>query len=450
MAATKSRRKSKVAPPVEPTVGEEIAAAAAEVAEDAAAVTATVAAAEQTGELLLKQCSRLRLRINWFSTSSKIGDEMAMAMLKDTEAEKSMVSLSKKFLTGKHDALEAVRQAKAALTSYVQSMTVPLLAIRNSEDTEAGMQKDAGVRLIQKKDMEDFDAKVQYLRGLLMTCVERLQRALPEIIAEDRKRLGRLFDENDYPKNIAEMVSVSVSYEPIGVDLDWETMCPEIYRREAANARLKFAAVAENAAQEFATQFVQYVAQVTEQLGSRVRLNPIENSTWEDVRDAEVLTIEDHAKDPSIPAGHVMVKVRKKKAAGVKGRSEDVYLTNEPISKTKYQTELRPYETTEKKKLFGSTIENLKQQMERFLNVGDMLGPYRHVIQESVDRVKLLLTKASDNMDSEKIADELRSGDYLRNEMREALSSVADEIQATVGDSRKVRRRISAKLIGKV
>lgn len=438
---TKPKAKPETTPaaPVEDASGADAAGAPTE--------AALVAEATATGELLLNQCSRVRVRMSSFSTTSKVSNEIATEMLKDTDADRKSVSISKRFLNSKHPALEAVRQAKSSLAAYVQSMTIPLLALRNLEDTEAGMQKDAGVRLIQKKDMEEFDRKVEYLVSVLMTATAALQEALPAIKEEEKKRLGRLYSEEDYPQDITKLVAVAWGYETVGVDLDWEKICPAIYQREAANARMKFAAVAENAAEEFAATFVQYVAQVTDQLGSRTRLNPTADSGFLEYKDAEVLELLDHTRDPEIPPGHVLPRVRLKKEG--KGRSNDVWFAT-PLPRNQYQAELRPYETAEKRKLFASTVENLKGQMERFLNVGDMLGPYRSVINESVDRVKLLLTKASGDLDSERIAAELRSGDVFRTEMRAALAGVADQVAAAMSDAKKVRRKISAKLIGKV
>lgn len=396
----------------------------------------------RTGEMLLKQCSKVRVRISWFSTSAQVDGEMKMEMLEGTEADKSAVSISKKFLNTRHDALEAVKQARASIQSYVQGMTIPMLALRSGDDAEAGIQKDAGIRLIRKSDMEEFDRKIRFLIGVLGTAVEGLQKAMPEIMAMERKTRGRLFDPSDYPTNVTRLVGVSVSYEPAGVDVDWEQLCPEIYKRESLAARQKFALVAENAAVEFAKTFTEYVSQVVEQLGNRVRLNPVEGPEWARYKDAEVLETVDHDADPDVPRGHVLVKVRLRKGAGVKGKSEDVWM-DEPIRKDFYHDKLRPRETGEKKKLYASTVENLKAQLERFLNIGDMLGPYRDVIHESVDRVKQLLVGASRDMDSGRIAEELRGGEYLRNQMRSVLAGVKDTIQDSVAEMKVVRRKVT-------
>lgn len=395
---------------------------------------------EGAGEALLKQCSRVRVRISWFSTSAKIDRETAAEMVAVTEADQNMVSLSKKFMNCKHDALSQAKQAKKAIIDYVQSMTVPMLAIRAASDAEAGLAKDAGIRLIQKKDMAYFDERIQFLIGILNTAVENLQKALPAIKTEEKARLKKLYSEQDYPKDVTKLVGVTVSYEPVGVDIDWKELCPAIYEREAASAREKFALVVENAAEEFAGTFTGYVQQICEQLGNRRRINPTKDSGYTQFNDAEILDQIEHAADPeTVPKGHILLRVRVKKAG--KGRSEDIWL-DEPITLKFLHDKLRPYETDEKKKLYASTVDNLKGQLERFLNVGDMLGPYKDVIDKSVEQVKQMLVDVSKDMNSEDIAEELRKSEFYRKKMTESLLSVKQAIEDSVESAKPMRRKV--------
>lgn len=399
----------------------------------------------KTGEKLISECSEVRVRINWFGTASKVDDETKQEMLKGHGAERNAVAISKRLLTSKHDALVALKAARAALMDHVKAWTVPMLAIRTLEGTEATMRKDAGIRLIQKKDMQQFDERLQYLTGVLITSLQAFQRALPVIKQEDKERLGDLYRETDYPDDVTKLVSVEVTYKTTAVDLDWESLCPNIFRRERAAASARMNAIVENAAVEFSKRFVQYVKQVCDQLGNRIRLNPERESPFSEYRDAEVTQRITHAEDPDIPEGHIQIEVRR---AGKKGgRQELVWLDPMPIAA--YQ-QLRPYETAERKKLFASSIDNIKQEMEAFINVGDMLGPYKNVVSESVQKVRDILTRASRDQDSERIAEELRKGDYLRNEMQHVLEGAANVVRDAIGEGSRTRRRINAELIGKI
>lgn len=404
-----------------------------------------------TGERLLEQCSKVRVRINWFGMTAKVDDEIAQEMLDTIHAGLDSATISKRLLKSKHTALDAAKQARQAISDHVKSMTIPLLALREGiSDPKMALRKDAGIRLIQKKDMAAFDERIQYLIGILNTAVKDLQKAMPDIKTEDRERLGlKLYSDKDYPEDVTKMVSVEVSYEPVGVDVDWEKLCPEIYKREQLSARKKFEAVVENAAVEFADRFVKYVRQVCDQLGNRTRLNPKANGPWAKLSDAEVVEKVTNAEDEDIQPGYVLLCVRYAKE-GKKGRKDMEWL-EEPIAEAVYRDELRPFETSERKKLYASTVDNLKAELETFINIGSMLGPYADVIKDGVAKVKEMLTESSQNLDAEKIASQLRDESYFRKEMKSALAKVADEVQSAVGTVKQVRRRISVKamMIGK-
>jgi hypothetical protein len=400
-------------------------------------------AVAQAGEHLINECSKVRVRISWFGTSAKVDEEDAVDMLKGTEADRKAVSISKRLLSSRHKAIVAVNEARRSIENYVSAMTIPMLAL-TAAGTEDGLRKDAGIRLIQKKDMAAFDDRIKYLMGVLMTSVESFQRALPDIMEEDQKRLGKLFKASDYPTDVAKLVGVDVAYESTQLDLDWETLCPEIYKREGLAAKKKFEAVVENAAVEFATRFVEYVRQVTEQLGHRTRVNT-QGTPWAQYDDAEVLEVHTHDSHPEdVSAGHLRLKLRTKPAGG-KGRSNDFWLEGE-ISQKVYDDQFRPYSTDEKRKVYASTIENLKNELEAFNNVGELLGPYKAVIKDSVLKVRELLAKASTGLDAEKIAEQLREGAYFRNEMKSALTGVAQAVQDKMVEATRVRRKIDRKL----
>lgn len=413
---------------------------------------------ENTAQDLVSSCSEVRVRINWFGTSSKVDALDAAEMLAPSLADRKAVSISKKLMSSKNPKMIAAKQARDAITAHVAAWTVPMLAL--SGGTSDVLRKDAGIRLIKKCDMEVFDERLQYLAGVLKTAAEQLQSAMPSIKEEDRIRLGRLYRDTDYPADVTKLIGVEVSYKQAGVDLDWEHLCPKIFERERMAAKEKFEKVVENAAVEFATRFVKYVQQVTDQLGSRVRLNPMlhaeqqcfavdDNSdVYASTVDAEVVTILRHADAPDVvPEGSVLLELRLKKQE--KGRSTTLWMRS-PVTEKYYQESLRPRDTTERKKLYNSTIENLKAELETFVNIGELLGPYRGIVEDSVAKVRETLGKASSNLDTDKIVSALREGEYFRNEMRTALAGVAIEVQSAVSDVKEIRRRISKKHIGKV
>lgn len=414
---------------------------------------------EQTAESLLKGCSKVRVRCSWFSTSAKIDDAVMGEMMGDTAKHiRDAISASKRLLKSKDKALVSAKQAFQSITDYVNSMTIPMIALRAASDEEGSLRKDGGVRLIQKKDMAEFDNRMQYLTGVLKTAVQNLQAAMPRIKEEDRERLGKLnsklFNENDYPEDVTKLVGVEYGFEPIGVDADWEVLCPEIYARESVNARKRYEAVVESAAVEYATRLVKYVEQVTRQLGNRVRLSPKtdfrkvlvkhddDTTATVDVSESEVIRKITHADDDETAEGHVRVRVRLNKDAGAKGKSTEVWM--KAMKEADYYTNMQPYETEEKNKLFDSTIDNLKAELEAFANVGEMFGPYKDVVTGGIDKIKGMLKQASSSMNTSSITQQLREGSFFRNQMKGTLEEVAKAVEQQVTVAKERRRTVKA------
>ena len=412
-------------------------------------------AVSETAETLISQCSEVRVRTSWFSTSVKVDKATAAEMLLASGADRKAVSISKRLMSSKHEAMQAVKDAKAAIEAHVLAWTIPMMTVRVATDTaqdDVG-RKDAGIRLIQKKDMQEFDERLRYLIGLLKTAAQKLQEAMPAIKADDQAKLKKMYDENDYPADVASMIDVDVSYRQVGCDIAWKDLCPEIYEREQAAARQKFDCVVENAAVEFAKRFVQYVKQVTDQIGNRVRLNPREGKArvailnpdgtpgTVDVTEAEVLARITHDDEPDeVPVDHLLVQLRLVKEG--RGRSTDVWLAAPMLSRT-FHDNLRPYESaTERRKLFESTINNLRSELDTFLNIGQMLGPYETIIGDAVRKVKTMLTSVSPDLKTDRIAKELRDGEYFRNQMRDCLIGVTTSVESAMRDAKVSRRTV--------
>lgn len=417
---------------------------------------------EQTAETIIKECSKVRVFRSWLSTSTRIADDVLEDMIDAPKKVKAALTVSKRTIKSNHDAWKAASQAYAAVEHYVNGMTIPLIALRGGGGEETTVRKDGGVRVIQKKDMAEFDAHMHYLQGVLKSAVDQLQAAWPQIIADQKPRLDalneKLFNASDYPEDITQLITVGWGYEPIGLDADWKTLCPEIYEREAASAKKKCEAVVENAAAEFAKTFVEVMSQAARSFGCRTRLNPTaggqhmrckvgDQEILCDLTDAEVIETKAHADDAEIPEGLILVKVRLKKVG--KGQPADVWLA-EPNDRQAWNARFRPYETAEKRIIHTSTVDHLKDQLETFLRVGDLLGPYKEAIAGSVAKVREMLTKGAADLNTTKIADELRKGTFFRNELKTSLENVAGAVQTAMRDTVVRRRTIKASLIGEM
>lgn len=393
-----------------------------------------------TAARLIQNCSEMKLRVNWFGTTSKVDEEMAVDMLKDTQADRHAVSISKRLFRVKDEALTRVKEARQLIQEHVNAWTIPKLAVRAVDPADVGSgltRKDAGVRLIQKKDMKDFDERLQYLIGNLRAAVAKLQEKMPAIKAKDREQLGRLYNDKDYPTDVTKLVSVEVTYQNTQVDLDWQALCPEIYAREQRAAHVRMEQVVRNAAEEFSERFVQYIQQVVNQLGARERVNPSEPDLKR-YEDAEIVERATHEVDDTVPVGMVAVQLRYTKEGEKRQTSEWL----PPMAPADFERRFGPYKSEERRKIFASSLDGLKTQLEHFRNVGDVFGPYKELVHRAVDQVRDKLSAIVSDQDSVRLADELRNSNYTRDQLAKSLNDAASIVRDAIGIETKVRRRV--------
>lgn len=405
------------------------------------------------GNHLLGTCVEVEYEIGWFGTSTKLDRDDVNDMLSTVGASKDSVSISKRLLSSKHPAVKVANEAKRAITNYVNAMTIPKIAMSRGLDNAVEFKKAAGKRLLRLADLEEFDRHLDFLWVQLQAAVTALASSMPDIIEFERRKLGRLFRETDYPTNISSEVTFSKSYGS-SVPVQLAEVAPEIYRRQEAMVREMYKEAAASAAKSFGEEFLAVTKKFVEQLGYRRRVrvaNSAEGAeelgkwTVAELQDAEVVNTITTLQDPDLPAGQIVVELRFKPIADTKNTIE----VFGPMSMERFEAIFTVYETDEKKKCFESTVDALKTHLEMFHRVGDMWGDSKEAFEQSVQRVRDILMRANTRMDSRAILDELRGGDFLRSSLRSSLSEVASALESSVvlvKDQQAGSRRIKASL----
>jgi hypothetical protein len=287
--------------------------------------------------------------------------------------------------------------------------------------------------------MQAFDERVRYLSTLLYQTVARLQEQRSALLEAEREALGPdLFDPEDYPTDFTKEIQVEVIYESTGIDIDWRTHCPEIYRSQVQRMEREASLIIANGAAEFAESLSNYLEQTVRQLGNRRRLNPRPGSGYPaHLQEAEVVREYTHKDLPDqVPEGSVLLQVRY--ASGARSQMQDVG----PVTPAQLQNDLRVYVTTERRQLQTASIEHLRREMERLMNIGPMLGEFQAHLAPGIERIQRLLTDVDAGMNPERIAEQLRSSEYLRNQFTTTLTEVGHLVSDAVEDVVTTRRRV--------
>ena len=396
-------------------------------------------------EHLQLECMQVDIEVAWFSTSRQASADDANTMLRSVNASRKGVSITKRLFSSTHPAVKSVNAARQRLRAYVESMTIPVAAVvpRNTADPTAFLMKQPATRLILRSDIDEFDKRVQQLAEELYTAARHLDEALEEIKAIDRDTLGALYDEDNYKFKPSEQIAVRGPFlREVGFRADFADIAPKACERAMAQLREQLQNTVTLASQEFRDGLAEAAEQIAAQLANRTRLQPTtKHARYAELNEAEVLVELRHAEDPDVPEDHVLLQVRLKKARG-SGKSDAIWL--EPMTEAAYAA-LRPTETDERRKIYDTTVERLREQMNMFHKIREMLGGDADALGEVVDDLKQLLTRRDRVLNTDELLQNVRNNSSFRTQFRRGLQDVVQQLReaSTLTDTASRRRVIA-------
>lgn len=395
----------------------------------------------EAAQTIESSCMEFRMSVRWLELNKKVDKHSAEKMTATVNARREGVSLTKRLFSAKTEAMQKANAARGRLTQLRDAWTIPkaMLCTKVGDEPE----KDPGIRLIRIADIDEFDELLNAAIADLMTSIAVLQDDLEKIKEADKERLGDLYDDADYPDDVTEYVEVVKGYQPIMYTEDFRILAPATYKKELARTQQMFEDTANLAATTFAKTFLAQVKTLCNQLGNRTRLNPPKDHPQAYLKDAEVVTFQDHDTDPeTIEPGQVQVELRYKPAGEEKNVTHWFNMTEKEFE------EFRPYKTDEKRKISESSVVGLMDSFDTFRKLGEYAGAHASKIEGAIAEVKSKLEKVAGG-DYSVVADELRKSKFFRNEMESQLTVVADSLKAVVVDVKKCRRRVNKDLMGK-
>lgn len=130
-------------------------------------------------------------------------------------ARKHDAAASKEVATN-HQAGNAGRFNKLLIdTNYLQPIAKMTSALREYHYTHTLPWTDDGRRLLPSKLYFEYTKAMRDMKAQFDTKVVDFIKAYPTIIAAERKRLGTLYNPEDYPPDVAAKFSVAIYPEPV-------------------------------------------------------------------------------------------------------------------------------------------------------------------------------------------------------------------------------------------
>lgn len=421
----------------------------------------TEASHQKAVDDLATKCQEVSYRVSWLPTSRKASDATKNRMVETVGGTKDGFSISKRLFASKHPLVAELNTARRRIDEWRDSFTI-VKSAEVHDETRGNDRRptiEAGVRLIRDADIEEFDRGFRVRVEQLLAAADKAQQYMkrgyateakeyPSIMDMDRERLGRDFNEADYPENLTDCIKVTLpSYHEYKVSI---RLPKEVYERETARLRETLSRDLEAAVAYACEMFQDSFLTLAQQLVNRTRINPAAKGPFGKYVGAEVVSLKSNKQDKTIPEGFVVPEIRYKEPDPERGegKTKSVIVTLEQMTNSRYHEVLKPVTTEERKKITSSVIEHIQSQMADFVRLKDMMGDYGSNMDTMLDQVRELLATAGGKGTSEEIAAEIKNSNSFRTNLAATLEAVVSDLENTSVEIKKVRRSVSRKNVG--
>jgi hypothetical protein len=195
----------------------------------------------------------IRLSFTWLGVRRTLTQEQRSQAADTFGAEQDYVSAAKKLLDTSHPAFRAVTAVRSKIVAYWRARTLPY--------------PEPGIRLIRQDDIPSFTALLAGLQEELAIAVDELGRHYAGLRSAARRRLGRLYNQADYPDSLGRMFNVSYDFPNVEPPSYLRVLSPKLYEEEAARVSARFDEAVGLAEQAFIEELSRLVSHLTERLG---------------------------------------------------------------------------------------------------------------------------------------------------------------------------------------
>jgi hypothetical protein len=217
-------------------------------------VTTETAVAEPTSASSRLQATMLaaKLSFQWFGISKTLSPHQKAQAAESFGAEGSFLNAGKRLLDTRHPRFRAVTAVKSRTQAYWRSVSLPF--------------PEHGIRLIRQDSIDEFQQQLARFQGQLREAVESLEEEYVELKRSARRRLGELFNEQDYPSSLLGLFDVSWEFPSVEPPQHLRELNPELYEEQCRRVAARFEEAVQLAEQAFTEELASLVSHLTERL----------------------------------------------------------------------------------------------------------------------------------------------------------------------------------------
>lgn len=194
----------------------------------------------------------VRVSLHWLGVRKTLTPEQKNQAAEPFNAEGQFLSATKKLLDTNHPAFKEVTAVRGRVLAYWKGCTLPY--------------PEPGLRLIKQHEIERFNDQMEEFRVQLDEAVAKLDRHYTDMKDAARRRLGQLFNPNDYPPALTGLFGIQWEFPPIEPPSYLCQLSPALYEQEEARVAARFEEAVTLAEQAFIGELSKLVTHLTERI----------------------------------------------------------------------------------------------------------------------------------------------------------------------------------------
>ncbi len=193
-----------------------------------------------------------RLSFQWFGITRALSSDQKSQAAESFSAEGAFLNAGKRLLDTRHQRYRAVTAVKSRTQAYWRSVSLPF--------------PEPGIRLIRQDSVDSFQQQMNRFRDQLSEVVQNLENDYLELKQSAQRRLGDLYNEQDYPASMMGLFEVAWDFPSVEPPQHLRQLSPELYEEERRRVAARFEEAVTLAEQAFIEELAGLVGHLTDRL----------------------------------------------------------------------------------------------------------------------------------------------------------------------------------------
>jgi hypothetical protein len=210
--------------------------------------------ADSPARRLRRIAAAVRVHFTWWGVHKTLTTQQKEEVSSAYAADARFLTAGKKIINVRHEAFKKLTSLRSRISSYWRGLSLPYT--------------EPGVRLIRQADIEPFVHTMESFRQELTQAEADLNAVYSQIKGDARRRLGRLYNPDDYPSEVRGLFHVEWDFPSVEPPNYLMELNPDLYREEQERVTRRFEQAVELAEQAFIGELAKLVSHLTERLSA--------------------------------------------------------------------------------------------------------------------------------------------------------------------------------------